>query len=132
MAVSSKILLKRTSNAGAVPELSSGEPFVNLTDRQFFVGTSGSPMKFSADILKLMTDGVWLDWDMTTEGGTAEQPLYIIYTKGDLTCRLTLTWTSGEVSEILYEFKENQTFVAIGSQTISQNNGRPTITWSNS
>jgi hypothetical protein len=130
MAVNSKIRFKRTSTSAGSLELDSGEPFVNLSDRRLFIGGATTSIGFTSDIVKMMTDGVWLNWNMTTEGGTVEEPLYIIYTKGALSCRLTLTWDDGDISSILYEFKEADSYAAVGTQTFSESNGRPEITWS--
>lgn len=46
-------------------------------------------------------------WDMTPSGGTAEEPTTITYAKGTERIKVTLTWTSGNVTKERYEYSSN-------------------------
>lgn len=46
-------------------------------------------------------------WDMAPSGGTAEEPTTILYSRGTERIRLTLTWTSSNVTKVRYEYSSN-------------------------
>lgn len=82
--------------------------------------------------------GVFVGWDLTPSGGTAEQPATLTYDKGSECIKIALTWGSsggedGNVTQAVYSYSSNcSSYDTMGTLTISYDvNGNVTGTaWS--
>lgn len=90
------------------------------------------------DNLKAMRDacvmgGGFFGWAMAATGGTPAEPQYLTYSKGTERVRVTLTWSSGNVTSALYAYSSNSgsSYDTIGTKTITYSSGYVTgTTWS--
>lgn len=67
--------------------------------------------------------GALKDWDMTKTGTT--EPTEILYSKGTERVRLTITWTSGNPTTIVYAYSSNSggLYDTIGTLTLAYTSG---------
>lgn len=75
------------------------------------------------------------DYSKTNGTGTASEPQYIYYSNSTLKIRGTLTWTSGDVTAIVWEFSTDSGSTypdEIGTETISYDGSSnvTAVTWS--
>jgi hypothetical protein len=67
--------------------------------------------------------GVMKGWNYSkTDGtGTAEEPQYMFYKNGTDWIRLTLTWSSGRVTQTVYDYSSNSgsSYDTVGTETIA-------------
>jgi len=72
------------------------------------------------------------DWDYSVSGGTAEEPQYLIYTKGSEKLRATNTYSTGLIQTVVWEYDSGSGYIDIGTETYAfdSDGETETITWS--
>ena len=65
--------------------------------------------------------GAAAGWSYTPSGGSATEPAVMTYAKGTERLRATITWTSGNPTQIVYAYSSNSgsTYDTIGTKSIT-------------